>query len=92
MNKRFFTNRRGKTPIDKFAGVFSNNPDIRFFDEVVDISALRVALPSAHTLPTLKKSAFLSELMLTSAPPGVRNAACFSTSPRPPPSKPSWRT
>jgi superfamily II DNA or RNA helicase len=35
MSTRFFTNRRGNTLIEKFAGVFSNNPDIRFFDALV---------------------------------------------------------
>lgn len=35
MSTRFFTNRRDNTLIDKFAGVFSNNPDIRFFDALV---------------------------------------------------------
>lgn len=28
MGTRFFTNRRDNTLIEKFAGVFSNNPDI----------------------------------------------------------------
>jgi len=32
MSTRFLTNRRDNTLIDKFAGVFSNNPDIQFFD------------------------------------------------------------
>ncbi|MFZ4395627.1 MAG: helicase-related protein [Kiritimatiellia bacterium] len=35
MSTRFFTNRRDNTLIDKFAGVFSNNPDIRFFDALI---------------------------------------------------------
>ena len=35
MSTRFFTNGRENTLIDKFAGVFSNNPDIRFFDVLV---------------------------------------------------------
>jgi superfamily II DNA or RNA helicase len=35
MSTRFFTNRRDNTLIEKFAGVFSNNPDIRFFDALV---------------------------------------------------------
>jgi superfamily II DNA or RNA helicase len=35
MSTRFFTNGRENTLIDKFAGVFSNNPDIRFFDALV---------------------------------------------------------
>ena len=35
MSTRFFTNRRNNTLIEKFAGVFSNNPDIRFFDALV---------------------------------------------------------
>lgn len=39
MSTRFFTNRRDNTLIDKFAGVFSNNPEIRFFDALVDLSS-----------------------------------------------------
>jgi len=35
MSTRFFTNRRDNTLIDKFIGVFGNNPDIRFFDALV---------------------------------------------------------
>lgn len=32
MSTRFFTNRRDNTFIDKFAGVFANNADIRGVD------------------------------------------------------------
>ena len=35
MSTRFFTNRRNNTLIEKFAGVFVNNPDILFFDALV---------------------------------------------------------
>lgn len=35
MSTRFFTNRRDNTLIEKFAGVFANNPDILFFDALV---------------------------------------------------------
>ena len=35
MSTRFFTNRRNNTLIEKFAGVFANNPDILFFDALV---------------------------------------------------------
>ena len=41
MSTRFFTNRRDNTLIEKFAGVFANNPDILFFDALVAaVSAL----------------------------------------------------
>jgi len=35
MNSRFFTNHGDQTLLQKFQGVFENNPDIEFFDALV---------------------------------------------------------
>ena len=52
MSTRFFTNRRDNTLIEKFAGVFANNPDILFFDALVAaVSALESEIDHlVHTL------------------------------------------